>query len=223
VIEVRAIRGITLRAILWDLTPNNKSTQNSTEKKKISTNSLFATTPWTEQEKDHFFRSIEEGRVQDVAQMLDEYPGLINATSRSSYYNMSDDTPLQTAVAWGYPDIVKLFLEHKDINKSKESADIEILFKAIWSRKATEIVELLLTNLKNINVNQIGLAYATPLYWAVHCGKKEVVKLLVNHPNIDLSKASNYENYKNETPQQLAVRLDRIEIRGLLEDAIKRR
>ncbi len=90
------------------------------------------------------------------------------------------------AASVGSKDIVKLLLDHPDIDINiRDSLGWSALMRAAQERN-TEIVELLLEK-PNIDVNTKNHDGSTALTIAALNGYKEIVKMLLRHPNINVN------------------------------------
>jgi len=120
-------------------------------------------------------------------------------------------TTLIWATYHGYKDIVKLLLNHKDINiHLKDDSSYTALMKATYYGHK-DIVELLL-NHKDINVNMQDNWGKTALMLATMNNYKDIVELLLNHKDINI----NMQNNNGSTSLMIAAYYDHKDIVELL-------
>ena len=98
------------------------------------------------------------------------------------------DTPLITATDCGYVEMVQLLLNHPNMTKSclnlGDQAENYTALHCTTLRNTSEIAKLLIND-SRINVNVIDDNDHTPLIEAIVHESWDVVKLLLNHENID--------------------------------------
>lgn len=137
-----------------------------------------------------------------------------------NFTNKNNETPLFQSVMSRSLDALELLLHHKDINIKCVDKERANLLHVASRRNFYEGMKILL-NLKNkenenvfiLDVNEVDNYGSTPLTIAAELGHIEIVKLLLNHPDIK----PNYA-LKNGSSLHLAVLQDNVEmIKVMLE------
>ena len=130
-----------------------------------------------------------EGRQYDMVEfLLSENRVRVNVNVYVNAYMMK--SPLYVAVDHGHTSMVKLLLDHADIDLNLRNAfGITSLYLAA-SRGNTSIVKLLLDH-AGIDVNLQNEFGSVPLHIAAIRGQISTVKLLCAHPKIDMDLRDN--------------------------------
>lgn len=149
-------------------------------------------------------KAVESGNVQEVARLLEQDPGSVNAFCRLHF-----TTPLLIAVKNGDRDMVALLLDKGAYPRAGTGGDA-VLHIAVYTKRF-DIAQLLLDKGADINVkNPLGL---TPLHYAVYHATPKEVELLIKR-GADVNARDN----EGKTPLALAKGYDRDEVVKLLRD-----
>ena len=138
-------------------------------------------------------------KATEIAELLLKYGSDINV---KTYIKLT--TPLHLAISSGNIEMVKLFLNHDDINIDSKNGGGWTFLHQVADKKRnlkewTEIAELLLKYGADINATTEDEFKSTPLHLAVFRENYEMAKLFLNHDNINI----NAEDNKGWTPLHL--------------------
>jgi uncharacterized protein len=182
--------------------------------------------PLTQEMIDDFV-GVSHGDFEKVQDMLNQYPGLLNAVSSwketplgaaahmarfdIAEYLLSAGAPLDicTAAMLGEREQVEAFLRADPFaNDAKGAHDFPVMFYPAISGRI-DIAELLLAYRASVST---GEGTSTPLHGAAMFGQKEMIIWLLNHS------APLYAlNYDNKTPLEVAMENGHEDIVSLLE------
>ena len=138
-----------------------------------------------ENHDEELLNAIEYGIEKKVAILL-----LCKETNVNAVFNRVNDnglTPLIRATRKGNSKIVRLLLDHSQIDVNKMNTQNRT---ALWFASSignAELFRLLLHHYK-VDVNKEDGQGITPLHIASEKGRREVIKLLIDDPNIDVNK-----------------------------------
>lgn len=142
----------------------------------------------TQKEKDTALLNA----CKDTEDNIDEVQQLIADGANVNAVTSHGRTPLMSATAYGYINIVRFLLENgADINtKDTHNGWTALMFSAGFENEEFEIAQMLIEN--GADVNEISTKYgATALMMACQNCHSRIARLLIETPNINLTITSN--------------------------------
>ena len=142
----------------------------------------------TQKEKDTALLNA----CKDTEDNIDEVQQLIADGANVNAVTSYGRTPLMSATAYGYINIVRFLLENgADINtKDTHNGWTALMFSAGFENEEFEIAQMLIEN--GADVNEISTKYgATALMMACQNCHSRIARLLIETPNINLTITSN--------------------------------
>jgi ankyrin repeat protein len=117
--------------------------------------------------------------------------------------NMQDQsgwTPLYHACYRGFDQIVKVLLQHRNINvNARHQVDNSLIHMVTnhnrWMSRKNQTIR---------NIPAINYTGNTPLHIACQCGREKVVEVLLQHRNV----LAHAKNRNNETPLHMSLNVD---------------
>ena len=142
----------------------------------------------TQKEKDTALLNV----CKDTEENVDEVQRLIADGANINAVSGAGRTPLMSATAYGYINIVRFLLENgADINtKDTHNGWTALMFSAGFENEEFEIAQMLIEN--GADVNEISTKHgATALMMACQNCHSKIARLLIETPNINLNIVSN--------------------------------
>jgi len=145
-----------------------------------------------------FYYQCQRGKTSEVSGVLKQFGNEVDVNVVALCLGCSaifvDDyrfpskfyrTPLHISCARGYLDIVKMLLDHPNINPNLLANNLSPLEAAIYNGQ-THVVEILLRHPK-VDINCSTEQGRTALILACKLQNEEAVKMILNHPNLKLT------------------------------------
>ena len=120
-------------------------------------------------------------------------------------------TPLLAACNKGRKEVVKLLLERDDVNVNLGDGTTPLI-KAVETMKSAEVVKSFLAR-ADLDLNIVNSHGQNVLEYSASIGHTEIVKLLLDHPNIDVNHQGGFEH---RTALMIASQASKLDVVKLL-------
>jgi ankyrin repeat protein len=161
--------------------------------------------------EQQLFDAANEDEVDKVKSILEENHDIdINKLCKIFPNKKWTATTLYIASKNNNHDVVKILLEHPDIDINKKSIAEETPLWVAARNDCEEVARLLLEHGADINLaDYLG---QTPLYIAVRNNSEEVINILLTYSSVNINQADN----NGKTPLMIAIKHDNFEAAKLL-------